>query len=151
MLIKAGTVQEYIAQVPEDRRKAVSQLRSVIKKNLPKGFSESVSSGMLSYSVPHSIYPPGYHCTPEQPLPFLAIASQKHFIALYHMGLYGDPKLLKWFTTEFPRHGKKKLDMSKSCIRFKKPDDIPFELVGELASKMSPQEWIECYEKNLKR
>src|SRR5690349_21138132 len=108
MLTKAMTIEEYIDQLPEDRRQPVSELRSVIKKNLPKGFREAVASGMICYSVPHSMYPAGYHCNPDQPLPFLSVASQKNFIALYHMGLYADQDLLKWFTTEFPKHSTKK-------------------------------------------
>jgi hypothetical protein len=151
MQSKAATPQEYIDTLPEDRKDAMSELRNVIKKNLPKGFSESMGYGMLGYAVPHSLYPAGYHCDPKQPLPFLGIASQKNFIAVYHMGIYADPKLLDWFVKEYPKHVKTKLDMGKSCIRFKKPDQIPFKLIGELASKMTPQDWINLYEKNLKR
>jgi len=101
---------------------------------------------MLGWSVPHKLYPAGYHCKPEDPLPFLSIASQKNFIAVYHMGIYANPKLLKWFVSEFPKHSKSKLDMGKSCIRFKKMEDIPFKLIGELASKMTVKEWIDMYE-----
>ena len=126
----------------------MTELRNVILKNLPKGFSE-VMVGMLVYVVPHSIFPAGYHCDPKQPLPFLGVASQKDFVALYHMGIYADPNLLKWFTTEYGKHSKAKLDMGKSCIRFKKLDQIPFKLIGELAGKMTPQDWIDCYQKNL--
>ncbi|HYE53975.1 MAG TPA: DUF1801 domain-containing protein [Chitinophagaceae bacterium] len=151
MQSKATTPEEYIDTLPEDRKTAMQELRKVIKKNLPAGFKEVVSYGMLGYVVPHSKYPPGYHCDPKLPLPFLNIASQKNFVAVYHMGIYADPKLLNWFTTEFPKHSKKKLDMGKSCIRFKKPDDIPFKLIGELVSKMTPDDWISLYEKNLKR
>jgi hypothetical protein len=97
--------------------------------------------------VPHSLYPAGYHCNPEQPLPFISIASQKNFIALYHMGIYADKKLLEWFTKEYPKHSQTKLDMGKSCIRFKKPEQIPFQLIGELVSKMTPKDWIATYEK----
>lgn len=106
---------------------------------------------MLWYCVPHSIYPAGYHCKPEQPLPFAAIASQKNFIAVYHMGIYADAALMKWFTEEYPKHSKKKLDMGKSCMRFKKPEDIPMKLIGELMTKMTVKEWVALYEKNLKR
>lgn len=109
-----------------------------------------MSYGMLGYVVPHSLYPDGYHCDPKLPLPFMNIASQKNFIAVYHMGVYADPKLLKWFTTEYAKHSKLKLDMGKSCIRFKKVDEIPFKLFAELASKMTPRDWIALYEKNLK-
>ena len=151
MQSKANTPNEYLDSLPDDRRKVISELRKVIKKNLPKGFKEVMSYGMLGFVVPHSMYPDGYHCTPELPLPFLNLASQKNFIAIYHMGIYADPKLLGWFTKEFPKHSKSKLDMGKSCIRFKKPDDIPVKLIGELASKMTPEDWINLYEKNYKK
>jgi hypothetical protein len=107
--------------------------------------------GMIGYFVPHSLYPKGYNCQPERPLLFASIASQKNFIALYHMGIYSNPQLLQWFTDEYPKHCKTKLDMRKSCIRFKKPELIPFELIGELMHKMSVNEWVECYEKNFLR
>jgi hypothetical protein len=145
------TPDQYFATLPEDRKAAMTELRNVILKNLPKGFTESMAYGMVGYVVPHSLYPKGYHCDPKQPLPFLSIASQKNFIALYHMGIYSDPKLLEWFTREYPKHSKTKLDMGKSCIRFKKPDQIPFKLIGELASKMTPQNWIDTYEEVLNR
>lgn len=151
MQSKAATPDEYFAGLPEDRQAAMNELRKAIKKNLPKGFKETMSYGMVGYVVPHSLYPDGYHCDPKLPLPFLAIASQKNFIAVYHMGIYADPKLLKWFTEEFAKHSKLKLDMGKSCIRFKKPDQIPFKLIGELTSKMSVKNWIDLYESGLKR
>lgn len=147
----ASTPDEYFTTLPEDRRDAMSQLRKVIKKNLPKGFQEVMNYGMPGYVVPHKIYPAGYHCDPKLPLPFLGLASQKNSINFYHMGIYADPKLLKWFTTEFPKHSKKKLDMGKSCVRFKKPEDIPYDLIGELVAKMSPQDWIKLYESGLKK
>ena len=145
---KATTVDDYINELAEDRKDAIEKLRKVIKKNLPKGFEEEMCYGMIGYCVPHSKYPKGYHCKPEQALPFINIASQKNFIALYHMGLYADPKLYDWFTQEYTARVKGKLDMGKSCIRFKKPELIPFELIGELATKMSPDNWIMTYEKN---
>ena len=151
MQSKATTVDAYVAELPEERKKAITELRKVIKKNLPKGFKEGMGYGMAGWSVPHSLYPPGYHCTPELPLPFMGIASQKNFIAIYHMGVYADPKLLKWFTEAHAKASPKKLDMGKSCIRYKKPEEIPFKLIGELASKMTPAEWIAIYEKNMKR
>ena len=151
MQSKATTPDGYIAEIPEDRQKAFTKLRSVIKKSLPKGFSETMGYGMMGWVVPHSKYPAGYHCNPKDPLPFMGIASQKHFIAVYHMGIYADPTLLKWFTAAHAKASPKKLDMGKSCIRYKKPDDIPFELIGELASKMTPDEWIAMYEKVLKK
>jgi len=143
--------KEYTDSLPADRKTAISKLRKVIKANLSKGFKEEMNYGMIGYVVPHSIYPSGYHCDPKLPLPFLAIASQKHFIAVYHMGIYADPVLMKWFVGEYPKYVKTKLDMGKSCIRFKKLDGIPYELIGELVSKMTVQQWIDIYECNLKR
>ena len=140
------SVGDYINGLPEDRKSAIQILRKVILDNLPAGFEEAMSYGMIGYVVPHSLYPPGYHCDPKLPLPFINMASQKNFIALYHMGIYADPDLLDWFVSEYPKHCKSKLDMGKSCIRFKKPDQIPFELIGELVSKLTPLNWIERYE-----
>ncbi len=151
MISKATSTDAYIDEIPEERKAAFKKLRAVIKKNLPKGFAEGMGYGMMGYSVPHSKYPAGYHCDPKQPLPFMGLASQKNFIAIYHMGVYADPKLLKWFTEAHAKASPKKLDMGKSCIRYKNPDDIPFDLMGQLASKMTPDEWIAMYEKNLKR
>jgi len=151
MISKAKSPDQYYKEVPADRKEAMIKLRETVKKNLPKGFQESIGYGMVGFAVPHSIYPKGYHCNPEDPLPFVGIASQKNFIALYHMGLYAMPDLLKWFTTEYPKHSSKKLDMGKSCIRFKKPEDIPFKLIGELMKKVTVKEWINVYESNLKR
>ena len=151
MQIKADTPDEYIAQLPDDRKPVMVKLRKTIHDNLPKGFKEVNSYGMIGYVVPHSIYPKGYHVNPELPLPFINIASQKNFIALYHMGIYAKPELLEWFTAEYPKHCKLKLDMGKSCIRFKKPEQLPFDLIGELASKVSVDEWVETYESNIKR
>ncbi len=147
MRSEVKTPKEYLDSLPEDRKEALSELRKVILKNLPKGFEECINYGMLGYVVPHSKYPNGYHCDPKLPLPFMAIASQKNFVALYHMGIYADQKLLEWFTDEFPKHSKAKLDMGKSCIRFKKLDQIPYRLIGELVSKISPEKWIDTYEK----
>lgn len=151
MQSSATTPEEYFETLPEERKAVMNELRKQIKKNIPKGFKETIGYGMVGFVVPHSKYPAGYHCDPKLPLPFLGMASQKNFIAVYHMGIYADPKLLKWFTTEFPKHSDKKLDMGKSCIRFKKPADIPFKLIGELASKMSVEKWISIYEKELKK
>ena len=136
--------------LPEDRKIAMQKLREVINANLPGGFDERISYGMIGWVVPHSAYAPGYHCDPKLPLPFLSIASQKNFIAVYHMGIYASKDLLDWFTAEYPKHVKTKLDMGKSCIRFKKPEAIPFGLIGELVSKMTMEDWINLYEKNLK-
>lgn len=146
MQSKATSVEQYITELPEDRQKAINELRKVIKKNMPKGFQETMNYGMIGYVVPHSKYPAGYHCNPKDPLPFMNIASQKNSINVYHMGIYANSKLLKWFTNEHAKASSKKLDMGKSCIRYKKPEDIPYILIGELASKMTPQEWIEMYE-----
>ena len=106
---------------------------------------------MIGWSVPLETYPAGYHCTPGSPLPFLNLASQKNFIALYHMGIYADEELLNWFVAEYPKHCKRKLDMGKSCIRFKKQEEIPFELIAELVQKMSPKDWISLYESKFKK
>lgn len=144
------SVPAYIDSLAEDRKAAMKKLRAVIKKNLPKGFKEVINYGMPSWVVPHSKYPDGYHCTPELPLPFLGMASQKNFVALYHMGIYADPKLMAWFEKQWPKHVKTKLDMGKSCIRFKKIETIPYALIGELAAKMTPEAWIKLYEKNVK-
>lgn len=151
MQSKAATPEAYIAEMPKERQAAFKKLRAVIKKNLGKDFKEVMCYGMIGYVIPHSKYPPGYHCNPQQALPFMNIASQKNFIAVYHMGLYANPKLLKWFTEAHAKVSPKKLDMGKSCMRYKKPEDIPFDLIGELASKMTANEWIGMYEKALKR
>lgn len=139
------TPEEFISQLPEERQIPMANLRKAILDNLPKGFEE-VTKSMINYVVPFSLYPAGYHCPPKQPLPFISINSNKGGIALYHMGVYATPELMKWFTLEYPKHSKYKLDMGKSCIRFKKVDHIPFALIGELIGKMTPQEWIETYE-----
>lgn len=151
MISNAKTVEECLAEVPEERQEAMNKLRKVIKKNLPKGFREEMSYGGIGYVVPHSKYPAGYHCDPKLPLPFMGFASQKNFIAVYHMGIYAMPELMKWFTSEYKKQVPGKLDMGKSCIRFTKPDKIPFDLIGELVSKITPDQWIEQYEKILKR
>ncbi len=139
-------VLTYINEIPVEKKAAFEKLRNTILSNLPKGLEEQMSYGMIGYVVPHAIYPKGYHCSPELPLPFISIASQKNFIALYHMGIYSKPELLDWFVQEFPKHSKQKLDMGKSCIRFKKVTEIPFGLIGELMKKMTVKEWIDLYE-----
>lgn len=146
----AKTVSEYLDGLPEDRREAVSKIREVILKNLPEGFSEQMG-GMIKYIVPLNRYPDGYHCNPKQPLPFISLASQKNFVALYHFAMYAHPPLSEWFTVEYPKHAKRKLDMGKSCVRFKKMDDIPYELIGQLAAKMSLKEWVGIYESAIKK
>jgi len=150
MQYKASTPDEYISQLPEERQAPMNKLRKIIQDNLPAGFEECINYGMIGYVVPHSLYPSGYHCSPELPLPFMNIASQKNFVGVYHMGIYADTKMMDWFTSEYPKHCKRKLDMGKSCVRFKKMDDIPYDLIGELATKLTPQEWIAIYESNIK-
>ena len=151
MQIFAASPDDYVSQIPEERRDAINRLRKVIKDNLPDGFQETVSYGMIGYVVPHSIYPKGYQTTPELPLPFINLASQKNNISFYHMGIYSDSKLLEWFKKEYAQRSKTKLDMGKGCIRLKKIEDIPYDLFGELASKVTVQEWIETYERVIKR
>ena len=151
MTIDAKTVEEYISKLPEERKAAVSKLRETVSNNLPSGFKECISYKMIGYVVPHSIYPLGYHCDTKLPLPFINIASQKNFVALYHSGIYADEELLNWFVAEYPKHVKTKLDMGKSCIRFKKVENIPYKLIAELCKKMTVQDWIKLYEKNIKR
>ena len=146
MTIKANNVEEYIEQVSEDKREAIIELRKIIKNNLPKGFEECMNYNMIGYVVPHQLYPAGYHCDPKLPLPFINIAAQKNFIALYHMGIYANPQLLAWFTAEHTKRVKGKLDMGKSCIRYKKAENIPYDLIGELMQKITVKEWIEGYE-----
>ena len=146
----ATSPQQYLEHLPEERKEAMHKLRAVITENLPPGFSEQMSYGMLGWVVPHETFPAGYHCTPELPLPFLSIASQKNFIALYHMGIYADKDLHDWFVAEYPDYVKTKLDMGKGCVRFKNVNTIPYDLIGQLVSKMTAQQWIDIYESNLK-
>jgi len=151
MQYEATTPEDYISQLPDDRKGPVSTLRKTILDNLPAGFEEGINYKMLGFYVPLSAYPDGYHCNPKLPVPFMNVASQKNFVALYHMGIYAKKELLDWFLAEYPKHSKYKLDMGKSCIRFKKVDAIPYELIGELVRKMSMEEWLEIYEANIKK
>ncbi len=151
MKANGKTINEILTTLSAERAEPFNKLHDVIVKNLPKGFEAAISYGGLGYVVPHTLYPAGYHCKPSEPLPFAAIASQKHSINFYHMGIYADPKLLKWFVTEYPKHSKQKLDMGKSCIRFKKLDEIPYNLIGELIKKMNVKEWINVYETIMKK
>lgn len=151
MQYEVQTVEEYLNQIPEERKAAISKLRNSILQNIPIGFEEGINYGMIGYFVPHSIYPNGYHCNPKDPLPFASIASQKNFIALYHMGIYTNPELLNWFIEEFKKYSNKKLDMGKSCIRFKKTDEIPYELIGKLMTKINVNDWIITYESVFKK
>ena len=150
MQYKASTPEAYISQLPNDRKTPMNKLRKVILEHLPKGFEETISYGMIGYVVPHSIYPNGYHCNPKLPLPFMNIASQKNSINLYHSGVYARSELYDWFVAEFPKHSKRKLDMGKSCIRFKHSDEIPYDLIAELCTKMTVEEWITIYETAIK-
>ena len=150
MKIEATSPDNYIEQLPDDRQAPMRKLRAIIKDNIPAGFEEAMSYGMIGYVVPHSLYPGGYHCDPKLPLPFINLASQKQYIALYHMGVYADPELLEWFLAAYVQQGVGKPDMGKSCIRFKKPENIPYGLIGELCRKMTPQAWIARYESALK-
>jgi hypothetical protein len=149
MKAQGKTVQEILLNLPEERLVPFNKLHDAIVKNLPKGFEPAISYGGLGYVVPHKLYPAGYHCKPEEPLPFAGIASQKGSINFYHMGIYSDPKLYQWFVGEYPKYSKQKLDIGKSCVRFKKMDDIPYKLIGELMKKMSMKDWIAMYEKNM--
>jgi len=151
MQSKAATPQQYIDELPEDRKAPINKLRQQILDNLPKGIEEQMSYGMLGYVIPHSVYPDGYHCDTSLPLPFMNLASQKNFIGVYSMVLYSKKELYDWFTTEYAKRCKYKLDMGKSCIRLKKMEDIPFELIGELTAKVTAEEWIDIYETSIKK
>jgi hypothetical protein len=151
MKTTAKSPKEYLESLPEERRKVIAKLRNVIRKNLPKGFKEVMNCGMIGYVIPHSLYPPGYHCDPEQPLPFMNISSQKNHVAVYNMAIYADKNLLAWFTKEYQKQTNEKLSAGKSCLRFTNLDQIPYELIAQLAAKVTPQEWIKIYEKAIKR
>ena len=151
MQYKADTVDAYIDQLPAERKEVISKMRAVINANLPKGFKEVIGYGMPSWVVPHSLFPTGYHCDPKLPLPFRSSASQKNFVAFYHMGVYAETAILDGVVAEYPKHVKTKLDMGKSCVRFKNMDNIPYDLIAELVTKMTAEEWIALYEKNIQR
>lgn len=144
------TVQDYINQIPENQLEVFNTIRETILQNLPDGFQECISYGMIGYVIPHSIYPNGYHCNPKLPLPFASIASQKNNITIHHMGLYADSEIANWFVQEFPKFSSQKPDMGKGCIRFKKWNEIPYELIGLLFTKISVQDWISLYELKFK-
>ncbi|MDX2128889.1 MAG: DUF1801 domain-containing protein [Chloroherpetonaceae bacterium] len=148
---EAKTPDAYIESLPEDRKAAISKLRKTVKEALPKGFEEVMQYGMISYVVPHTIFPDGYHTNPKDPLPFISIASQKSHIALYHMALYSDESLLKWFQEEYAKSVSSKLDMGKSCLRFKKPDAIPYDLIKSLATKITVSTWVERYQSSIQK
>lgn len=151
MKYSANSVEEYLEQVADDKKEAINQIRNIILRNIPNGFKEELSYGMIGYVVPHNLYPSGYHCDPKLPLPFISLAAQKNFISLYHMGMYTDSELVNWFTIEFPKHSKYKLDMGKCCIRLKKTDGIPYDLIKELVQKTSVSEYIQTYETLIKK
>ena len=148
---KPETPEAYLNQLAADRKQAMEQLREILLQNLPQGFTETMQYGMISYVVPHNLYPMGYHCDAKLPLPFISIGSQKNYIALHHLGMYADAELVAWFQNEYPKHSKTKLDMGKGCIRFKNISQIPLPLIAELAAKWTPEKWIEVYEKTFKK
>ena len=147
----ATTPQQYLDELPEDRKEPIRKLRQQILNNMPTGMEETMNYGMLGYVIPHSVYPDGYHCNPKQPLPFMNLASQKNFVAVYSMAIYAKKEVMDWFTLEYAKRCKYKLDMGKSCIRFKRIDDIPYDLIGELTAKVSTEEWIQIYENAYKK
>ena len=151
MQSKAVTPQQYLDELPDDRKEPINKLRQQILDNMPKGMEEQMNYGMLGYVIPHSVYADGYHCDPKLPLPFMNLASQKNFIGVYSMVLYSKKELYDWFTREYAKRCKYKLYMGKSCIRLKKVEDIPFELIGELTAKISAKEWIDIYETSIKK
>jgi hypothetical protein len=151
MTSSAQNVNEYVENLPASQKEALVKLREIILAQLPEGFVEQMNYGMIGYVVPHNLYPAGYHCDTKLPLPFLGLAAQKNFIALYHMGIYASPALLTWFQEEYPKHSKTKLDMGKSCMRFKKVENIPYQLIGELVGKMTVSDWIALYEQQLRK
>jgi uncharacterized protein YdhG (YjbR/CyaY superfamily) len=146
MNIEATSVADYLSKVPEEKKEAFFKLRETVLKHIPDGFDERMSYGLIGYVVPHETFPDGYHCDPKLPLPFLNIAVQKNFIGFYHMGLYANNELTQWFVDEYAKQCKYKLDMGKSCVRLKRMDDIPYDLIAELLEKMSMQEWIKNYQ-----
>lgn len=144
------TISEYLAGIPRERLPYFERLRESIKRGLPEGFVEQISSGMIGYVVPHSIYPAGYHCNPKDPLPYMNIASKKTGFSLYHLAIYGNKELYDWFMEGYSKIAKHKIDSGAGCVRFKYLEEIPFDLISELAAKMSVREWIEFYESTYK-
>ncbi len=151
MSLNMESPEKYIESLPEERREYFAKLREVIKNNLPEGFEEVMQYEMISYVVPKSIFPAGYHCNPEDPLAFISIGSQKNHIAIYHMAMHMMPELKAWFEAEYPKYVKTKLDAGKSCIRFKNPKVIPFDLIAELCKKVSVDEYLAAYKTLLKK
>jgi hypothetical protein len=146
MKINSLSPEEYLQNLPDAKKEAMIALRNILVTHLPTGFVEVMSSGMLGYVVPHTVYAQGYHCNPKQPLPFINLAAQKNHIALYHIGLYMNKPLSIWLEKEWIKVSKQKLDKGKGCIRFKKPSEIPFELIARLAEKITVEQWISIYE-----
>jgi hypothetical protein len=141
-------IPEYLATLTSDEQAVVNKIYNILKKNLPKGFTPIMQYGMISFVVPHKLYPAGYHCKPSEPLPFVGLASRKNMVSIYHMGIYASKDLLQWFTKAYEDLQIGKLDMGKSCIRFKKPEKIPYQLLAELCKKITVEDWISLYEKN---
>ena len=148
MQSKATTVAAYLKELPDDRRKAIKAIRKEIRAHLPKGYKEGMQYGGIGYFLPHSKYPSGYHCDPNEPLPFAGIASQKNHIGLYLFFVYTSPKLETAFRNDWLK-AKKKLDMGKSCVRFKKIEDVPLDVVGRAFAGVSKDEFVDFYEKSL--
>ena len=145
---QVDAVEKYLAELPEDRRETVGAVRAVVLKNLPKGYEEGMQWGMIGYYVPHSIYPDGYHCQPDEPLPVASLASQKNHMAFYGLGLYIDEEQARWFVEEWKKAGKK-LDMGKSCVRFKTLDDVAIDVIGRAIKRMPVKQYIALYESQL--
>lgn len=148
MTSDAKTPDAYVESLPEDRREAVRKLRETFRANLPEGYEEGMQYGMIGYYVPHSVYPPGYHCDPKQPVPFAGIANQKQYVSVYLMCIYMDPALTERFVGEYGKTGKK-LDMGKGCVRFKKMDDIPYDLLGETIARIPVDAFLARYESEI--
>ncbi len=150
MLSKAETPQQYLDQLAEQQKDPITNLRNIIVKNLPLGFTEILNYGMIGYVVPHSIYPNGYHCNPKKPLPFMALAAQKKHISIHHLGIYASETLTEWLKAAYTKEYDGSLDIGKGCIRFKYSDYIPLNLIGQLAAKLTVENWIEIYEREIK-
>ncbi len=151
MEVQTGAADVYLESLSPARKVAMEKLREVVRTNLPDGFEEHFSYGMIGFVVPLSLYPAGYHARKNEPLPFISLASQKHHIALYHMGMYGNPGLTEWFLEEYQKEMPGPPDMAKSCIRFRHTDRIPFDLIARLCGKMSVEEYISQYEASRKK
>lgn len=145
MAAKPATVKEYLDSLPEDRRKALSKVRAAVNKGLPKGYQEGIQYGMIGWFVPHTLFPAGYHCDPKQPVPFAGLASQKNHMSLYLMCIYGDEGHRKWFERAWKDAGKK-LDMGKGCVRFKRVEDVPLDVVTEAVSRVPVKDFLAHYE-----